>query len=62
MTKRPIRDLHSDTWSQKRFCDVVIDGDKIYLEKKDGKNGFETISWKDVVYQVDVAKEMDIET
>ncbi len=61
MTKRPIRDLHSDTRSQKRFCDVVIDGDEIYLEKKVGRNGYEIIAWKDVVYQVDAAKEIDTE-
>lgn len=56
MIKRPIRNLHSDMQTQTRFCDVVIDGDNVYLEQKKEKNTYVTISWDDVVYQVEVAK------
>jgi len=55
--KRPIRDLHSDKQTQTRFCDVVIDGDNVYLEQKKEKNTYVTISWDDVVYQVKAAKD-----
>ena len=34
MTKKvPIRNLHSDKQVPPRFCDVVIDNGKVYLEK-----------------------------
>lgn len=56
MVKRPIRDLHSDRQTPPRFCDVVIDDDKIYLEQKKDKNKYVKISWEDVVYQVEAAK------
>lgn len=57
MVKRPIRDLHSDRQMPPRFCDVVIEGDKIYLEHKKDKNKYVKIPWEDVVYQVEAAKE-----
>jgi hypothetical protein len=60
MIKRPIRDLHSDRQTQTRFCDVVIDGNNVYLEQKKEKNTYVTISWDDVVYQVEAAKEKAI--
>lgn len=57
MTKKvPIRNLHSDKQVSPRFCDVVIDNGKVFLEKKTYKNKYEKIPWEDVVYQVEVAK------
>lgn len=56
MLKRPVRDLHSDKPIPPRFCDVIIDGDKVFLEKKTDNNKYEKISWEDVVYQVEAAK------
>lgn len=57
MTKCPVRDLHSSRTMQPRFCDVIVDEDKIYLEKKTPSGGYETILWDDVVYQVESAKQ-----
>ncbi|MDY4784092.1 hypothetical protein [Pygmaiobacter massiliensis] len=54
--KRPIRDLHSDRPTPPRFCDVIVEGDHIFLEKKSDKNKYEKIPWEDVVYQVEAAK------
>lgn len=54
--RKPIRDLHSNKPVQPRFCDVVIEGDKVYLEQKRDKNKYEKILWEDVVYQVEIAK------
>ncbi len=56
MVKRPIRNLHSDKQTQPRFCDVIVEGDKVFLEKKSDKNKYEKLPWEDVVYQVEVAK------
>lgn len=56
LIKRPIRDLHSDKSTPPRFCDVIVEGDKVFLEKKSDKNKFEKIPWDDVVYQVEAAK------
>ena len=56
LVKRPIRDLHSDKPTPPRFCDVIIEGDKVFLEKKSDKNKYEKIPWDDVVYQVEAAK------
>ena len=42
---------------QPRFCDAIVDEDKIYLEKKTSSGGYETILWDDVVYQVESAKQ-----
>lgn len=57
MVKRAIRDLHSESQTPPRFCDVVIEGDKIYLVYKKDKNKYVKIPWEDVVYQVEAAKE-----
>jgi len=54
--KRPIRDLHSDKEVQPRFCDVIVEGEKVYLEQKKDKNRYVKISWEDVVYQVEAAR------
>lgn len=56
MVKRPIRDLHSNKPIPPRFCDVIVEGDKIFLEKKSDRNKYEKIPWEDVVYQVEAAK------
>ena len=56
MTKTAIRNLHSDKPIPPRFCDVVIEDGKIFLEKKTDKKQFEKIPWEDVVYQVETAK------
>lgn len=56
MTKRPIRDLHSTKPLQPRFCDVILEEGKVFLEKKSDKNKYERILWDDVVYQVEAAK------
>lgn len=61
MVKRAIRNLHSDKPTQPRFCDVIIEGNKVFLEqKKNGKRNqtlYERIPWDDVVYQVEAAKQ-----
>ena len=56
MTKTAIRNLHSDKPIPPRFCDVVIEDGKIFLEKKTDKKQFEKIPWEDVDYQVETAK------
>jgi len=60
MVKRPIRDLHSCKATQPRFCDVIVEGDQVFLEKKSDKNKYEKISWDDVVYQVEAAKNIAV--
>lgn len=52
MVKKPIRNLHSTKQVPPRFCDVIIEDDKIFLEKKTDKK----ILWDDVVFQVEAAK------
>ena len=54
--RKAIRNLHSDKPIPPRFCDVIVDGDKVYLEKKTDKAKYETILWDDVLYQVEAAK------
>ena len=56
MIRRQIRDLHSTKLVPTRFCDVIVDGDKVFLEQKTNKNKYERILWEDVQYQVEVAK------
>ncbi len=56
MTKTAIRNLHSDKMIPPRFCDVIIEDGKIFLEMKTDKKHFEKILWEDVVYQVEAAK------
>lgn len=56
MVKLPIRDIHSKKSIPPHFCDVIIEGDKVFLEKKSNKNKLEKIPWDDVVYQVEAAK------
>ena len=56
MIKKPIRNLHTSKTTPPRFCDVIVDGDKVYLEQKISKNKYVTIPWEDVVHQVKAAK------
>ncbi len=56
MVRRQVRDLRSNEEIPKRFCDVIVDKGNVYLEVKQGKNDFQRISWDDVVYQVNAAK------
>lgn len=55
MIERPVRDLHSSRRVQPMFCKVIVDGDKVTLESKGKDNRIHTISWKDLVYQVEAA-------
>ncbi len=56
MIKKAIRNLHSSKPIPPRFCDVIVEGEKIFLEKKNDKNKYEKIPWEDVVHQVEAAK------
>ncbi len=58
--QRPIRNLHSDKPTPPRFCDVIVDGDSVLLQKKSDKNTYETIPWEDVVHQVKIAREQAV--
>jgi len=53
MIKQPIRNLNTSKPVPPRFCDVVIDGEKVYLEQKVSKNKYITIYWDDIVHQVE---------
>lgn len=53
MIKQPIRDLSTSKPVPPRFCDVVVDGEKVYLEQKISKNKYVTIHWDDIVHQVE---------
>ena len=61
MIKKPIRNLHTSKTTPPRFCDVIVDGDKVYLEQKISKNKYVTIPWEDVVHQVKAAIAVDNE-
>jgi hypothetical protein len=52
MIKQPIRNLRTNRAVPPRFCDIVIDGEEVYLEQKIGKNRYITILWEDLVHQV----------
>jgi len=58
--KRPVRNLHSDKSTPPRFCDVIVDGGTVLLQKKVDKNKYETIPWEDVVTQVEIAKQQAV--
>lgn len=60
MIRQPIRNLHSSKIMPPRFCDVIVDGEKVYLEQKISKDKYEKIPWDDVVYQVEAAKRIAI--
>jgi hypothetical protein len=44
-----------------RFSDVIVDGEKVYLEQKISKDKYVTIPWEDVVHQVKAAIAVDKE-
>lgn len=52
MIKQPIRNLRTSRPVPQRFCDVVVDGEEVYLEQKIGKDKYVTILWEDLEYQV----------
>jgi hypothetical protein len=56
MIEKAIRDLHSGKTTPPRFCDVIVDGDQIFLELKEKRPVSKRISWDDVVYQVEAAR------
>ena len=56
MIKKPVRNLHSNKPNPPRVFDVIVDGNKAYLEIKIKKNLIERIPWEDVLYQVEAAK------
>ncbi|MBP9037047.1 MAG: hypothetical protein KBG38_04585 [Candidatus Cloacimonas sp.] len=55
MIRQPIRNLHTSKAVPPRFCDVIVDGDKVYLEQKISKDKYVTIPWEDVEHQVKAA-------
>lgn len=57
MIERPVRDLHSEKRVPPLFCKVIVDGDRVTLESKGKDNKKHTISWKNMVYQVEAAIE-----
>jgi hypothetical protein len=59
MIKQPIRNLHTSKIIPERFCDVIVDGEKVYLEQKISKDKYVTIPWEDVVHQVKAAIAVD---
>lgn len=48
-----IYNLHNGQRSPTKYCDLVIDGDSVLLEKKQSKEKYDTIPWSDLRYQVD---------
>lgn len=61
MIRQPIRNLHTFRAMPPRFCDVIVDGEKVYLEQKISKDKYVTIPWDDVVHQVKAAIAVDRE-
>lgn len=61
MIRQPIRNLRTSRATPPRFCDVIVDGEKVYLEQKISKDKYVTIPWEDVVYQVETAKAVNQE-
>lgn len=61
MIRQPIRNLHTSKSMPPRFCDVIVDGEKVYLEQKISKDKYVTIPWEDVVHQVKAAIAVDNE-
>lgn len=56
--RKQILNLRSKEDRSPRFCDVVVEGDKVTLEVKQKNDKVETIEWEDLVYQVNIAKEI----
>ena len=55
MIRKPIRNFHTSRSMPPRFCDVIVDGENVYLEQKISKDKYVTIPWEDVVHQVKAA-------
>ncbi len=53
-----IYNLHSTKTPKPRVCDVIVEGDRVILEVKRDNDSVETLEWDDLVYQVNVAKDM----
>lgn len=58
MIKKPIRNLHTSKTTPPRFCDVIVDGENVYLEQKI-KDKYVKIPWEDVLHQVKAAIAVD---
>lgn len=61
MIRQSIRNLHDYRVIPPRFCDVIVDGEKVYLEQKISKDKYVKIPWEDVVHQVKAAIAVDKE-
>ena len=59
--RNQIYNLHSTKNPKPRVCDVIIENGKVVLELKRDKDNIETLEWDDLVYQVNVAKDMSRE-
>jgi len=57
MLRKPIRNLRSKKAVPPRVFDVLVDGPNVDLEIKTEKGTVERVSWEDVQYQVNIAKE-----
>lgn len=55
MLKQPIRNFRTSKTTPPRFCDVVVDGENVYLELKISSVRVVTIPWEDFKYQVQAA-------
>ena len=58
--RKSILNLSSTKPQAPRFCDVIVDGERVSLEVKQDKDKVETIDWDDLVYQIKVAKEIQL--
>lgn len=59
MIRQPIRNMQTSKDVPPRFCDIIVDGEKVYLEQKISKDKYVTISWDDVLYQVNTVIEIN---
>ncbi len=58
MTRKAILNLRSNKPQAPRFCDVIVEGEKVTLEVKQDKDKVETVDLEDLLYQVEVAKDI----
>lgn len=61
LLRQPIRNLSSLKPTSPRFCDIIVYGKSVILEVKTEKNKYETISWEDMQYQVNIVKKRAVE-
>ena len=57
MVEKTIRDFSSNKKIPPVFCMAIVDGDNVKLESKVKEPKTLSISWNDLVYQVEAAKE-----